>query len=115
MGNTGKREYYRLDFPPKERPALLVGSLSMPVIEVSERGLRYEPAPGHAPAIGERLEGIVRLRRAGEVEISGTVSRTQGSTLVLILDGAGLPYAAILEEQRYLMRQYPARFHTKSE
>jgi hypothetical protein len=41
----------------------------------------------------------VRFRRADEVEVSGTVSRKQGSTYVLILEGDGPPYAAILEEQ----------------
>jgi hypothetical protein len=113
MGYPSERQYYRLDFPLKERPELLVGSDSMPVVEVSERGLRFEPAPSHASAIGDRLQGVVRFRRAGEVDITGTISRAQGSSLVLILEGRGVPYAAILEEQRYLMRHYPARFQRK--
>jgi hypothetical protein len=107
---SSERQFYRLDFPPKERPGFVVGELVMPVVEVSEGGMRYEPVSGHRPEIGEQVDGVVRFRQAGDVEVRGTVSRWQGSTVVVIFERPGLPYAAIMQEQRFLMRRYPERF-----
>ena len=113
MGFSSERRYYRLDFPPKERPEFVVGNVSMPVAEVSEGGMRYEPVADHAPEIGEQVTGTVKFKRAGEVEVIGTVSRRQGPTIVLIFERPGLPYAAIMQEQRFLMKRYADRFRGK--
>ena len=114
MSNSSERQFYRLDFPPKERPQLIIGTQSMPIVECSEGGLRYEPAAGHRPEIGEQIAGVVRFRRAGDFEVTGTVSRTQGSNIVLVFERPGLPYAAIMQEQRFLMQRYPDRFRPRS-
>jgi hypothetical protein len=110
MSYSVERRFYRLNFPEKERPAFVVGDHSMNVVEVSEGGLRYEPVPGHEPAIGGKLQGRVTFRHAGEFAVTGTVSRMQESTLVIVLERPGLPYAALMEEQRFLMKRYPERF-----
>ncbi len=111
MPFPAERSYYRLTFPPREHPEFVVGEHAMTVVELSERGVRYEPAPGHAPATGETVEGTLRFRRGDAHDVAGRLSRRQGSTLIVVFDPPGLPYAAIMAEQRYLMQHYPARFH----
>jgi hypothetical protein len=106
-----ERSYYRLTFPPRENPHFIVGEDVMTVVELSERGVRYVPAPAHAPEVGTLLEGTVRFRRGDAYDVTGVLSRRQGPTLVVVFDAPGLPYAAIMAEQRYLMHHYPARFH----
>jgi hypothetical protein len=105
-----ERRFYRLDFPERERPGFVISDHPMPVHEISERGLRYEPLAGHAPIVGERVQGRVAFRHAGDFDVAGAISRTQGDTVVVVLDPPGLPYASIMEEQRFLMRRYPERF-----
>lgn len=107
MAYDRERQFYRVLFPPGDLAEFLVGPLRMHIHEASERGIRYEPAGDHAPKQGEPVSGIVLFKRVGEFEISGTMSRRQGSTIVIVLDPPGLPYAALIAEQLYLRRRYP--------
>jgi hypothetical protein len=114
MSYPHERQYYRLSFPIQERPQFQVGAVVMPIIECSERGFRYEPARGHAPELGDSLEGRIKFRRGTEVEVAGTVTRRQDATLVLVLDSPGVPFSVLMAEQRHLRRHYPERFVVKS-
>jgi hypothetical protein len=105
-----ERQYYRLLFPPGDLAEFTVGALRMHIHEVSERGIRYEPVAGHDPRIGDELEGVVVFKRVGQFPIRGKLSRRQGTTVVLVIDAPGIPYAALLQEQLHLRRRYPERF-----
>jgi hypothetical protein len=72
------------------------------VVDVSERGLRYEARDLDVPAIGTLVYGVVRFRGSGEIELTGTAIRTHGELVVLALEPPGVPFANILKEQRYL-------------
>jgi hypothetical protein len=113
MPFSHERSYYRLTFPMNEHPEFCVGALAMPVLECSERGVRYAPAPGHTPAVGDRISGVVRFKRGGDVEVVGTLSRAQGSSLVIVFNPPGIPFGVLMAEQRYLLAHYPERFAPK--
>lgn len=104
-----ERQYYRTQIPHGDVAILRVGPHQLPIREISERGIRYEPVPGHQPEIGEQVVGIAAFKTIGEVEVVGTVLREQGTSLVIVLEPPGIPYATIMALQQFLMTRYPGR------
>ncbi len=109
MSWNHERQYYRLLFPLGDLAVFVVGDLRMRIHEASERGIRYAPAPGHAPAVGEVVNGTVHFRSVGEFEVTGQMKRIQSGTMVVVLDPPGLPYSALIAEQLFLRRHYPLK------
>lgn len=75
MSSSKERAYYRLSFPIQEQPEFRVGDVAMPVLDVSERGFRYLPKPGHAPEVGDVIQGTIHFRHGVTVDIEGPVNR----------------------------------------
>ena len=55
-----KREYFRLKFPPLERPCLVVGERKYEVLDCSARGLRFVVTELPLPSLGDPVEVTVR-------------------------------------------------------
>ncbi|HEX6944103.1 MAG TPA: hypothetical protein VF128_14345 [Gemmatimonadaceae bacterium] len=104
-----ERQFYRTQIPPGDVAVFRVGSLQMPILEISERGFRYAPAPGHDPEVGSAISGIAAFKTIGEHEVTGTLSRTQGKSLVAVLDAPGIPHATLMALQLFLRKRYPGR------
>ena len=104
-----ERQYYRTRIPPGDVAVFRIGPHQMPIREVSERGFRYEPVPGHEPELESQLSGVVAFKTIGEIEVSGRFLRVQEKTLVVALDPPGIPYATITALQQFLMKRYPGR------
>ncbi len=96
-----EREHYRVVYPEAARPRLIGGGLERDVIDLCEEGLRYRPADAEVRAIGDVIDGFVRLRRGAEVGVTGTVVRVDEREIALHLT-VGIPLRVVLEEQRYL-------------
>jgi hypothetical protein len=105
MSYDKERQYYRIQFPVGDLAEFIVGPLRMPIHEASERGIRYEPQGGHKPDEGDRVEGQVTLKRGGQFQVTGTMSRWQGDTVVVVLEPPGIPYSALMQEQLYLRKR----------
>ena len=104
-----ERQYYRTRIPPGDVAVFRTGPHQMAIREVSERGFRYDPVPGHQPELGSQLTGVVAFKTIGEVQVTGKFLRIQEKTLVIVLDPPGIPYATILALQQFLMKRYPGR------
>jgi hypothetical protein len=111
------RAYYRVVYPERERPTFIIAgrrlSDAMPVIDCSERGIRYEIPlerlqPDQLPAVDDKIRGRVRFRDGTEIEIEGTVVRVAPPAIALKLQAPGVPLSVIFAEQRYLRTHYPA-------
>jgi hypothetical protein len=98
-----RREYYRIPFPESDRPRVVVGTAISEVIECSERGLSYHPA-SEAGGLGEVQEGRLRFPRGVELPIRGEIVRVSGDRVSLSLQGTGIPFAVIFQEQLHLRR-----------
>lgn len=96
-----EREHYRIVYAAGTGPTFAGGGLERDVIDLCETGLRYYTAPGETRAVGDEVDGIVRLRRGGELRVLGTVTRVAGREVALKLL-AGVPLRVVLDEQRYL-------------
>ncbi len=114
MPFSPERAYYRINYPERERPEVLLGESSLPVLECSERGLRLDVSAAPPLAAGDSIEGTVRFRRGDNVAVSGVVARADGTVVVVLLDPPGLPFSVLLKEQRFLLQHYPGRLTPSS-
>ena len=103
------RQFYRTKIPFGNAAVFRVGASQMPIREISERGIRYDPAPGHAPEVEEEVIGVVVLESVGGIEVSGRFMRVQENSFVVLLDPPGIPHEMIIALQQFLMRSSPKR------
>lgn len=101
MTDLSRREVYRILYPLIERPTFEVGRHIYEVLDISEKGLRYEVRDRRVPTIGTEVGGRVQFRRGEELEVTGEVIRARDGIVVLALSPP-LPFAEILAEQRFL-------------
>lgn len=102
-----QRSFYRISYPGPARPVLSVEGRSFDVVDCSESGLRYElKARDPLPPAGTTVQGTVRFKRGREVDVVGRVARHYGDTVALSLQGDGIPFRLILDEQQYLRRHF---------
>lgn len=101
-----QREFYRLEFPPPERPRLLVGRQCYEVIDCSARGVRLRVAEQPLPSLGEVVEGHLRFRRQGQLFVRGSVIRIQNGEIALHLADRDIPIALIRGEERHMLNHY---------
>src|SRR5581483_2837076 len=102
-----RRGFYRLPYPPAERPTLWVGNGRYEVVELSETGARVLVGAG-LPQSGP-VAGSVQFGDGELVPIEGTVLRVEGSQAVLRLS-VGVSLRRMLDERRRLLRRYPTLF-----
>ncbi len=108
MEHTPERQYYRIVYPLKVRPRLLVGGQEFPILDCSERGVRYHAMDTSLPELETVISGRIQFRQTTmEVAILGSVVRIRDGTVALHLEPPGIPLAAILAEQRFLRINFP--------
>ena len=100
-----EREHYRILYPTAARPRFVGGGFDREVIDLCEQGLRYRAAQGETCALGDEVEGIVRVRRGEEMRALGTVVRIEGRDISLRLS-VGVPLRVVLDEQRYIREHH---------
>ncbi|HAO32913.1 MAG TPA: hypothetical protein DCQ84_08175 [Candidatus Competibacteraceae bacterium] len=102
-----KREFFRLRFPPIERPSLIVGDRQYEVLDCSARGVRFvitrQPPP---PSLGEQVEGQLLFRRNSRAPIRGLIVRIQDDEIALYLPDREIPFTILRGEERYLLNHY---------
>ena len=105
--------HYRVHYPRRERPTRRVGFEAWEVIDLSETGvLCRQPEGPVRPNVGPGVRGVIHFHRRIAIPILGVVVRSEahrgGSWHVGIrFSRAGIPFAAIFDEQRYLHSRYP--------
>lgn len=101
-----ERSLFRIRYPLRERPPLVVDGVTHAVVDCCEGGIRF--VGGEEPwATGHTLEGLLTLRGGAVVAVRGRVLRVQEGEVAVELASPGIPFAEILEEQRYLRSRYP--------
>jgi hypothetical protein len=103
-----EREHYRIEYPILERPTFVVGTLVHQVVDCSESGIRYRLI-SEPPEAGTLVAGRLRFRRGSELMVEGEVLRIQDACAALRLKEPGIPLRIMLDEQRFLRKQYPNR------
>ncbi len=105
-----RRAYFRLRYPEKDRPRFRSGAEAFVVTELSEGGMRLHLADPHHQWSGPAsIDGRLRLASGDELEVSGEFLREADDEVVFQLQ-RGVDLRTMLEEQKYLVRKYPAMF-----
>ena len=104
------RAHYRVRFPDPERPVFIAGDRATHVVvDCSEQGFRFRPAPhvDDLPEVGTPARGRIRFRSGRVAEVAGVVVRIQDNEVAVHLDEAGIPFFTIIHEQLLLRKKYP--------
>ena len=107
-----ERACHRVAYGEGDRPPLVLADGARGVVvDCSESGIRYRPHPRDPlPAFGTIVEGEVEFHAAGPTPFTGRVIRVSRDEVALYLPPpGGLPFRAILTEQRALRTRYPFR------
>lgn len=107
---TFDRAHYRLAYPTRERPRLVLDDAGLEVVDCSEKGLRFRLPDGPAPEVGTAVQGTLVFRRGTTVDVEGEVVRIQDGEAAVHLTERGVPFAQIWSEQRWLRSRYPDHF-----
>jgi hypothetical protein len=103
------RLHVRLRYEGVTHPSLILEAGSLNVLDLSERGLRYRQESGPEPALGAKLEGILRLSSGETLPVRGTVvrvmrpARPEDPSVIEVaahLTDVGIPSRVILAERR---------------
>lgn len=97
-----EREHYRVAYPPQLRPKFMVQGFTFDVVDVCERGLRFQLATADPPDAGFEVAGTLRFRRGETAQVRGTVLRVVDGEVAVRLDDR-VPLRVIMEEQRFLL------------
>ncbi len=105
-----RRAHFRLRYPEKDRPHLRRGAEAFVVTELSEGGMRLHLSDPRGPWQGPaRIEGQLQLASGDALAVSGDFLREADGEVVFQLQH-GVDLHAMLEEQKFLVRKYPAMF-----
>jgi hypothetical protein len=106
-GVSNQRNHFRLEYPPADRPSLIIGREAHEVVDLSEQGIKFLMTKGYKPKVGDQIKGQIKFRDGKTVDVAGKVLRllTEANQCVLTLT-QGLPLPKMMEEQRYLLQKY---------
>jgi hypothetical protein len=104
--DSDRRSSYRVIYPDRERPNVLIAGARHPVLDCSEAGLRYAHAAGQPPELGSAVEGSIHFRAGAVVQVVGAVVRVHDGEVGLALGAKRIPFAVILREQQYLRARF---------
>ena len=100
-----KRKHYRVVYPPMARPKLVMWGQELEVIDISENGIKFISDLDMARRISRKSRGKLILKNGNTIEVEGVILRIQDEQTILYLS-RGIPYHAIVAEQRYLLSHY---------
>jgi hypothetical protein len=103
------REFYRVEYPMKVRPLIKIGEDELPVIDISEKGGKFQSNPDVKIDPGARVEGTITFHHGESVTVQGEVLRAFNDQVIICFTN-GIPFSVILNEQRYLKEKYSHLF-----
>lgn len=98
------RAHFRILYPIHVRPLFTVDGVGYPVIDLSEGGMRCAIPGARPPQAGAALEGTLRFHRGVSNLVAGEVIRVDHTSMAVRFT-VGVPFADVLEEQRFLLRR----------
>lgn len=99
-----RRKVYRVQYPPEARPKLTIRSREFEVINLSERGIRFQVQKQIQSA--EWVRGKVTFHDGESLEVEGKIIWKKPDEIALSLLIIPIPYERILKEQRYLINRF---------
>jgi hypothetical protein len=95
-----QRKYFRVKYPPNDRPILRVGTHSYEVLDISERGLKF--ASDQEAKFAEWVRGTLIFSDRESLVVEGRIIWKKEAQIGLKL-ATPISYIRILKEQRSLI------------
>ena len=107
---ANQRTHFRLEYPQAERPRLKLPKEEFEIVDLSEKGLKFDCGPRFKPAAGTVIKGTVVFKDGKTCDIVGSVLRliADKNHCVLTLS-KGIPLAKMMEEQRLMIQKFKGR------
>lgn len=77
------RRHFRIKYPPNERPRLVVEDQALPVVDLSESGLKFVGNPAFKPKIKQDIQGVLVFGDDSRENIHGHVVRIVGDMFMI--------------------------------
>lgn len=105
--SSNQRENFRIEYPAPERPLLRIAGVEHQVLDLSEKGVKFQITEAFKPAVKVQVMGEIKFKDGKTCRVTGTVLRVdeKNGFAVLALT-LGIPLPKMMEEQRYLIQKY---------
>lgn len=103
------RDFFRLEYPPEERPRLIVGSTQAVILNLSEGGCFAEVSSSSTnilQVVGAQFTGQIVFADGDSVAVAGEILRIISAGRVAIRFSSGLTFAKMMSEHRRIREKY---------
>ena len=98
-----RRKYFRVRYPPKFAPEIVIWGRTFRVVDISEMGVRFTNTPHLSFPEGYVVRGVITFYDKESIQISGSVAWAKDEDVALRLV-RGIPFTRVLSEQAFLRR-----------
>lgn len=108
MGGEQQREHFRIDYPLANRAKLIIAKKKYDVVDVSQRGLKFELPDDTAAKLfllGNAVTGVIELLIGKKLNFSGEIIRVYDRTVIVYMREE-LPLGLMNEEHRYIIKTF---------
>jgi hypothetical protein len=104
---TNQRDHFRVEYPKPDRPTIKIDKHSYEVIDLSEKGVKFDCGKTFRPQQNAPLAGTIVFQDKKTCDVVGTVLRylADKNQCVAILS-QGIPLTKMMEEHRMLLKKY---------
>lgn len=102
------RNYFRLEYPKEARPHIAIGEGKFPVINLSERGVKFYFDAKRSTFVLDTeadFNATIVFQDSGCTKVTGKILRIDGDAVVLELS-EGVSLQRIMSEQRILLNKF---------
>ncbi len=115
MGNKpqkekNKRELYRITYPVHNRPILKLLGNTFEVINISEKGIKILCTQCSGFKIDVAVQFTLTFRDNKSFSLEGKILQIYKRAAVISLT-KNIPLERIIQEQRYILANYPDKLH----
>ena len=98
-----RRNYFRVRYPPKYAPEIVIWGRTFRVVDICEMGVRFTNDAHLSFPEGYVVRGVITFYDKESIQISGSVAWAKDDDVALRLV-RGIPFTRVLSEQAFLRR-----------
>jgi hypothetical protein len=98
-----RRKYFRVRYPEKFAPEIVIWARNFRVIDISEMGVRFSNPDKLEFPVGYVVRGVITFYDKVSLQVSGSVAWAEEGDVALRLV-KGIPFNRVLAEQAFLRR-----------
>ena len=100
--DRANRAHYRIVFPARARPHLIIQDILLEVLDLSEGGLRFRFGGVVPPEVGNAFEGTIRFPSGDAAPVRGVITRASSRHAAARFE-LGVPGRVLRREQQAIL------------